>query len=500
MAVFITAVYVGIVVGVGALVGSTGSPLLSAVAAAIVAIAFQPARRWAQRFADRLVYGKRATPYEVLSAFSERLASAYGDEDLLPRMARILGEGTAAERADVWLKEGDRFRPVAGWPTDAPALPATPVDGAAGLVPVRHQGELLGALSITKRPGEQISPTEDRLIADLASQAGLVLRNAALIADLRSSRQRLVAAQDEERRKIERNLHDGAQQQLVALAVQLKLARTLIERDPTRAGEMLDGLQGSATERARGPARPRARDLSAAAGRQGAGRRARRPGAQGRRPRHGGVGRPGPVPARGRVDALLLRARGAEQRREVRRGLLGAGAPRADGRARLVRGDGRRTWLRPGDDRLRDGPAGYGRPPRRLRRRRSRSDRRPAPARPSPARSRWDRRRRDRPDHAPAVVEPVDRRPRGVPRGRDLPVRVARAVPCERRLRAAGVRVDRRGRPDRRRSTSRGTRSDGSTLRSGSVRPGSSPVCRSTRTGSRPHTPALRASSSPSGS
>ncbi len=101
MAVFITAVYVGIVVGVGALVGSTGSPLLSAVAAAIVAIAFQPARRWAQRFADRLVYGKRATPYEVLSAFSERLAGAYGDEDLLPRMARILGEGTAAERADV---------------------------------------------------------------------------------------------------------------------------------------------------------------------------------------------------------------------------------------------------------------------------------------------------------------------------------------------------------------------------------------------------------------
>ncbi|HTG46362.1 MAG TPA: histidine kinase [Actinomycetota bacterium] len=246
MAVFITAVYVGIVVGVGALVGSRGSPLLSAVAAAIVAIAFQPARRWAQRLADRLVYGKRATPYEILSAFSERLAGAYGDEDLLPRMARILGEGTAADRADVWLKEADRFRPVAGWPTDAPALPAVAVGDAPGLVPVRHQGEVLGALSITKRSGEQVSPTEERLIADLASQAGLVLRNAALIADLRSSRQRLVAAQDEERRKIERNLHDGAQQQLVALAVQLKLARSFVDRDPAKAGAMLDGLQGSA--------------------------------------------------------------------------------------------------------------------------------------------------------------------------------------------------------------------------------------------------------------
>ena len=145
----------------------------------MVAIAFQPVRAPAQRFADRLVYGKRATPYEVLSAFSERLASAYGDEDLLPRMARILGEGTGAERADVWLKEGDRLRPVAGWPTEAPASPAVPVDGAPGLVPVRHQGEMLGALSVDKRPGEQVSPTEERLISDLASQAGLVLRNAA---------------------------------------------------------------------------------------------------------------------------------------------------------------------------------------------------------------------------------------------------------------------------------------------------------------------------------
>jgi signal transduction histidine kinase len=247
MAVFITVVYVGVVAGVGALAGSGGSPLVSALAAAIVAIAFQPARRRAQRFADRLVYGKRATPYEVLSAFSERLAGAYGDEDLLPRMARILGEGTAAERADVWLKAGDQLQPVAVWPTDAVPRAPRPSNRAEGLVPVRHQGEVLGALSIEKRPGEQISPTEDRLIADLASQAGLVLRNAALIEDLRRSRQRLVAAQDEERRKIERNLHDGAQQQLVALAVQLKLARTLVDRDPERAGQMLDGLQGSAT-------------------------------------------------------------------------------------------------------------------------------------------------------------------------------------------------------------------------------------------------------------
>ncbi len=249
MAVFITVVYIGVVVGVGAVVGNAGSALLSAIAAAIVALAFQPVRRRAQRFADRLVYGERATPYEVLSEFSGRLSGAFATDDLLPRMVRILGEGTGAARADVWLTAGDELRPAAHWPDEAPVLDPVPTSALRdGLVPVLHQGEQLGALSIEKRPGEAVSPTEEKLIEDLAAQAGLVLRNAGLIEDLRLSRQRLVAAQDEERRKIERNLHDGAQQQLVALAVQLKVARTMLDRDAAKAGELLETLQGSATD------------------------------------------------------------------------------------------------------------------------------------------------------------------------------------------------------------------------------------------------------------
>jgi signal transduction histidine kinase len=95
---------------------------------------------------------------------------------------------------------------------------------------------------------DPLSPSGERLMADLASQAGLVLRNVRLIEEIRSSRRRLVTAQDEERRKIERNLHDGAQQQLVALAVQLKLARSVLDRDPAKAGELLDTLQGAAAD------------------------------------------------------------------------------------------------------------------------------------------------------------------------------------------------------------------------------------------------------------
>ena len=122
IAVVITAVYVGIVVGIGALVGSQGEPILSAAAAAIIAIAFQPLRTRAQRFADRLVYGERAAPYEVLSEFSERLGNTYANDQLLPRMAAALAGGTGAIRADVWVRIGDQLVPEATWPHDAETL------------------------------------------------------------------------------------------------------------------------------------------------------------------------------------------------------------------------------------------------------------------------------------------------------------------------------------------------------------------------------------------
>src|SRR5450755_1786257 len=214
LAALITAVYVGIAVGIGTLVGSGGKPNLglSILATAIVAVGFQPVRERLQKVANRLVYGKRATPYEVLSQFSERVAETYAADEALPRMARVLAEGTGAERAQVWLRSGDAIRPAASWP-EAEGTPARePVSvegqlmpdlGGQQAVPVRHQGELLGALTVTKRQGESLTPIEQKLVDDLAHQAGLVLKNVGLSADLqarlddlRASRQRLVSAQD----------------------------------------------------------------------------------------------------------------------------------------------------------------------------------------------------------------------------------------------------------------------------------------------------------------
>ncbi|HEX7247831.1 MAG TPA: sensor histidine kinase [Actinomycetota bacterium] len=257
MAAAITTVYVAIVVAVPALIRGVGEgdgiDPLPLVAAAVVAVAFDPLRRAARRLADRLVYGERASPYEVLTAFGERVGETYSTDDVLPRMVQVLAQGTGASSASVWLRVGGQLRREAAWPDEAPgprslsitgdALPASPDEHG---IEVRHQGELLGALSVTMPPSEPFDPAKEALVRDLAAQAGLLLRNVALIEDLRASRQRLVAAQDEERRKLERNIHDGVQQQLVALAVQLKLASTMIDRDPVKAGSMLDSLQEAA--------------------------------------------------------------------------------------------------------------------------------------------------------------------------------------------------------------------------------------------------------------
>ncbi len=258
LAVFATVVYAALVVGLGTWLGQ-GSSFLTMLAAVIVAVTFQPVRARLSRFANSVVYGKRATPYEVLTEFSDRVGDAYAEIDVLPRMARVLGEGIGAERSDVWLAVGEEeLRRVATWPDeDEGGVTSVVMNGETPQIPgmdrvhtVEQAGRLLGALAVRKPVNEPISPSDEKLIGGLASQAGLVLRNVRLtedlrarLTDLKAAQKRLVAAQDEERRKLERNIHDGAQQQLVALAVKARLARSLADRDPVKAAEMLTQME-----------------------------------------------------------------------------------------------------------------------------------------------------------------------------------------------------------------------------------------------------------------
>ena len=119
LAAAVTIVYVAIVVGVGALLGSHGGPLLTIVAAVAIALLFQPLRQRAQAVANRIVYGERASPYQVLSEFADSMANTLPLEEQLDRMVALLASGTGATRAEVWIRVGPELRAVAAWPGDA---------------------------------------------------------------------------------------------------------------------------------------------------------------------------------------------------------------------------------------------------------------------------------------------------------------------------------------------------------------------------------------------
>jgi signal transduction histidine kinase len=190
----------------------------------------------------------------VLTEFSQRIGGGYQAEDVLPRMARLIVDGTGATRADVWFRTDAVWSLETSWPADAAPV-ASPESDGGRVFEVRHDGQLLGALSLVKPSADPVTPGEEQLVGALASQAGLVLRNARLtdalrakVDDLRDSRRRLVATQDQERRRLERDIHDGAQQHLVSLMVRLRLAEGLMEKSPEKAAKALADAKDQAGE------------------------------------------------------------------------------------------------------------------------------------------------------------------------------------------------------------------------------------------------------------
>lgn len=254
----ITGVYALIVVGVGTVVDTGSNLALSIVAVAVVAVAFEPFRVRVQRWVNRLVFGERATPYEVLAQATRRLADSTSAEETLAQIVDLVVAGTGASAAVLWMKTGDRLRPQSAntpevlraqldVPLEADSDPRIPGDAS---VLVRHRRELLGAVSITKPRGQSVTGGDEKVLSDVAAGAGLLLRNISLNAELaervdqlRASRRRLVEAHDAERHRLERNLHDGAQQQVVALKVKLGIARTLAGREGAeRIAQIVESL------------------------------------------------------------------------------------------------------------------------------------------------------------------------------------------------------------------------------------------------------------------
>jgi signal transduction histidine kinase len=287
----VAAVYLVIVLGIGTGPGDAADRQilgLSMLAAAVAAVGYLPARDRLVASATRFVYGAREAPDETLRTFGSRLTRAIPLDELLLQLAESLRKTMALTSAEVYTGAGDVLERVAAVPDAGPRsvvvtdreravvaragvsgnawasvwLPGV-LDGRAQVqirvAPASHGGELLG-LIIAERPAtaDTFSEEDDRVLTELARQVGLAVHNARLDTalqttldelrkqadELRQSRARIVASGDAERRRVERNLHDGAQQHLVAMAVNLRLTRDMLADDPEAAAEMLDQLAG----------------------------------------------------------------------------------------------------------------------------------------------------------------------------------------------------------------------------------------------------------------
>jgi len=271
LAGFVVWVYVVVVLGGGALIGRTDSPSvpLSVLATTVVALLFARVQAALERATVKLG-PDAAAPYDVLAHFSDEVTTAYATDELPARMATLLAQGTGARWAQVWLNVADQMTLAATWPTDVDTDRTPPdlrcedvvvTDDGLRELPVCDGGQLLGVLRVQERPGLVLTLVEERLFAGLASQASLVLswvrlqaelddRRAELqqrSAEIEASRRRLITTQDAERSRLERDLHDGAQQHLVALTVNLGLAHTIVGRSPDRAAAVLSLQADAAT-------------------------------------------------------------------------------------------------------------------------------------------------------------------------------------------------------------------------------------------------------------
>jgi signal transduction histidine kinase len=219
MILVVTAGYVTIVVGVGSALPVTDG-WLSLVATAVVAVAFEPLRRRAQGLADRIVYGRRDTPYEALSRLTEQLGNT--PDDVLGGIAATVARGVGAGEVVIWVGEKD-LEVRAVWPSGVELEATSPEELRPPWVaaPVTYQGVTRGAITLRKDAGAALTSIEERLLRDLATQTGLIVAQLQQADDLRAAARRIVTAEDAARRRIERDLHDGAQHRLVTLGLEL---------------------------------------------------------------------------------------------------------------------------------------------------------------------------------------------------------------------------------------------------------------------------------------
>jgi signal transduction histidine kinase len=233
--------YVLVVGGLGALLQLRGNLIISLLATGLAAVLFAPLRDRLQRGVNGLMYGERDDPYGVLSRLGSRLESTLTHDAVLPAVAKTVKEALKLPYVAIQLRQEEGFETAAavGDPVDQP------LD-----VPLVYGGETVGRLILGPRAGDEtFGPADRRLLEDLTHLIGVAAHAVQLTdealrlsADLQRSRERLVTAREEERRRLRRDLHDGLGPQLAGLTMTAEAARDLVSTDPERAKDLLGDL------------------------------------------------------------------------------------------------------------------------------------------------------------------------------------------------------------------------------------------------------------------
>lgn len=231
----VVGIYALVVGGLGTLLHAPGNLLISLVGAGLVAVLFAPLRERLQRGANRLMYGERDDPYAVLSRLGHRLGATFEPGAALSAIVETVAGALKLPYAAIAIKRGEDFEVAAarGVPT-----------GEETALPLSYGGEVVGRLLLAPRtPGEAFSPADRRLLDDLARNAEVAVYAVRLTADLRGSRERLVSAREEERRRLRRDLHDGLGPTLASLTLGLDVSLKLLRKEPREAELMLSRLK-----------------------------------------------------------------------------------------------------------------------------------------------------------------------------------------------------------------------------------------------------------------
>jgi len=237
LTVIIASLYITVVGVVGALFDTGNNPIVSIIATGLAAVMFQPVRQRLQRGANRLLYGERDDPVTVLSRLGQRLEATLAPEAVLPTIVETVAQALKSPYAAMALKHADDFEIVAAH--GQPDRASNPIE-----LPLRYQTDIIGQLIVAQRaPGEAFSAADRRLLDDIARQAGLAVHNVRLAADLQRSRERLVTAREEERRRLRRDLHDGLGPTLASQTFRIDAALDLLETDPLAAQTVLIDLK-----------------------------------------------------------------------------------------------------------------------------------------------------------------------------------------------------------------------------------------------------------------